>query len=152
MAPDIAADGEGVKRHRWAHRPAHGWVRLARVTWLVRLAIVWGINVLALIVVDWMFDGVSIGRWWPILLGAFVLMLGNAILKPILAILTLPLIIVSFGLAYFALNVLMLALAEWIAPRFTIDGFWTYVGATIVVWVVNVVVGWLLDRVRGDFA
>jgi putative membrane protein len=122
------------------------------VTWLVRLAIVWGINVLALIVVDWMFDGVAIGRWWPILLGAFVLMLGNAILKPILAILTLPLIIVTFGLAYFALNVLMLALAEWIAPRFSIDGFWTYVGATIVVWLVNVVVGWLLDRVRGDFA
>ena len=35
----------------------------------------------------------------------------------------------------------MLALAEWIAPDFSIDGFWTYVGATIVVWLVNVVVG-----------
>ena len=33
----------------------------------------------------------------------------------------------------------MLALAEWIAPNFSIDGFWTYVGATIVVWLVNVV-------------
>ena len=39
-----------------------------------------------------------------------------------------------------------------VATRFSIDGFWTYVGATIVVWLVNVVVGWLLDRVRGDFA
>jgi uncharacterized membrane protein YvlD (DUF360 family) len=39
----------------------------------------------------------------------------------------------------------MLALAEWIAPDFSIDGFWTYVGATIVVWLVNVVVGWLLS-------
>ena len=78
-----------------------------------------------------------------------ILTIGNTILKPILAILTLPLIIVTFGLAYFALNVLMLALAEWIAPDFSIDGFWTYVGATIVVWLVNVSVGWLLDRVRG---
>ena len=60
-----------------------------------------------------------------------------------------PLIIVTFGLMYFALNVLMLALAEWIAPDFSIDGFWTYVGATVVVWLVNVSVGWLLDRVRG---
>jgi len=116
---------------------------------LIRFLVLWGINVLALIVVDWMFDGVTIERWGSLLLGAFVLTIGNTILKPILAILTLPLILVTFGLAYFALNVLMLALAEWIAPNFVINGFWTYVGATIVVWLVNVTVGWLLDRVRG---
>ena len=120
--------------------------------WLIRLLIVWGINVLALIVVDWLFDGVDIGldggRWWPLLLGAFVLMIGNAIIKPILAILTLPLVLITFGLFYFAINVAMLALAEWIAPRFSIDGFWTYVGATIVVWLVNFIVGRLLDRTR----
>jgi putative membrane protein len=125
-------------------------VRLAPVPWLIRLAVVYGINVLALIVVDWMFDSVTIGRWWSLLLGAFVLTIGNLIIKPILAILTLPLIIVTFGLAYFAINVLMLALAEWIAPDFSIDGFWMYVGATIVVWLVNVAVGWLLDKVTGD--
>ena len=116
---------------------------------LVRLLILWGINVLALIVVDWMFSGVTIGRWGSLLFGALVLTLGNAILKPILAILTLPLIVVTFGLAYFAINVAMLALAEWLAPHFSISGFWTYVGATIVVWLVNVVMGWLLDKIRG---
>ena len=115
---------------------------------LVRLLVLWGINVLALIVVDWMFDGVRIDRWWSLLLGAFVLMVGNAILKPILAIVTLPLVIITLGLSYFAINVLMLALAEWIAPSFSIDGFWTYVGATIVVWLVNVVVGAVLNRVQ----
>ena len=115
----------------------------------VGLLIRWGINVLALIVVDWMFDGVTIGRWGPLLLAAAILTIGNTILKPILAILTLPLIVITFGLAYFALNVLMLALAEWIAPDFSIDGFWTYVGATVIVWLVNVSVSWLLDRVRG---
>jgi len=117
---------------------------------LVRLLVLWGINALALIVVDWLFDGVSIGRWISLVLGALVLTIGNSILKPILAILTLPLILVTFGLAYFALNVLMLALAELIAPHFTINGFWTYIGATIVVWLVNVTVGWLLGHVRGD--
>jgi putative membrane protein len=114
----------------------------------VRLLIRYGVNVLALIVVDWIFDSVYIDRWWPLLLGAFVLTLGNAILKPILAILTLPLIILTLGIAYFAINVAMLALAEWIAPRFSIDGFWTYIGATIVVWIVNVVMHWVLDRIR----
>jgi putative membrane protein len=116
----------------------------------VRLLVLWGINTLALIVVDWMFSGVTIGGWGPLLLGAAVLTIGNAIVKPILALLTLPLIIVTFGLAYFAINVAMLALAEWIAPDFSIDGFWTYVGATIVVWLVNVTMGWLLDRVSGS--
>lgn len=116
---------------------------------LIRLLILWGINVLALIVVDWLFDGVTIGRWVSLLLGAAVLTIGNAIIKPILAILTLPLILVTFGLAYFAINVLMLALAELIAPNFSIGGFWTYIGATVVVWLVNVTVGWLLARMRG---
>jgi len=118
------------------------------VTLLIRLLVLWGINVLALIVIDWLFDGVLIDRWGPLLLGALMLMIGNAILKPILAILTLPLVIITFGLFYFALNVLMLAFAEWVTPRFSIDGFWTYVGATIVVWLVNLVVGKLLDIVR----
>jgi putative membrane protein len=119
---------------------------------LVRTLVVWGTNVLALIVVDWLFSGVEMGRWGSLLLAGAVLAVGNAFIKPILALLTLPLIVVTFGLAYFGINVLMLALAEWIAPDFSIDGFWTYIGATIVVWLVNVGVGWLLDRVSGEVA
>ena len=110
----------------------------------VRLLAFWGVNVLALIVADWLFEGVVIVGWGSLLLGAAVLGIANSVVKPILAILTLPLIIVTLGLAYFAIDVAMLALAEWIAPEFSIDGFWTYVGATIVVWLVNVVVGGLL--------
>ena len=110
---------------------------------LVRL----GVNILALIVIDWLFSSVTISGWWSFLIGGIVLTLGNGILKPILAILTLPLIILTLGLAYFAINVAMLALAEWVAPDFSIDGFWTYVGATIVVWFVNFVMHWLLDRI-----
>lgn len=114
---------------------------------VVRALVSWGVNILALIVVDWLFSGVEIGRWGPILLAAAILSLANTFLKPVLAILTLPLILVTFGLAYFALNVLMLALAVWITPDFSIDGFWTYVGATIVISLVNWVVGRALDAV-----
>ena len=97
----------------------------------------WAANVVALAVADWIFGGVTIDGWWPLLLGAAVLAIANAIVKPILTLLTLPLIIITLGLFLFVLNVAMLALAEWIAPDFSIDGFWTYVGATIVVWLVN---------------
>jgi putative membrane protein len=121
------------------------------MTGVVRLLVYWGVNVLALIVCNWLFSGVTIEGWWSFLLGAAVLGLANWIVKPILAILTLPLIIVTLGLAYFAIDVAMLALAEWIAPDFSIDGFWTYVGATIVVWLVNLIVGGLLGVRRGLF-
>ena len=43
----------------------------------------------------------------------------------------------------------MLALTEWIAPDFSIDGFWTYIGATIVVWFVNCVLHGLFGPPRG---
>jgi putative membrane protein len=105
----------------------------------------WAFNIVALLIVDEIFDSVDIRRWWPVLIGAGVLGIANAVVKPILAVLTLPLIIVTLGLAYFAINVLMLALAEWIATDFSIDGFWTYVGATIVVWLVN----WILNSALG---
>jgi putative membrane protein len=110
---------------------------------IASLVLGWLLNVVALLVVDWLFDSVEIGRWGSLLLGAAVLAVANAFVKPVLVLLTLPLIIFTLGLAYFAINVAMLALAEWIAPDFSIDGFWTYVGATIVIWLVN----WILNAV-----
>jgi putative membrane protein len=115
-------------------------------SFLVWLLLAAGINVLALLFVNWLFDSVGIRGFWSYALGALALTIGNAFLKPVLAALTLPLIVVTFGIAYFALNVAMLALAEWVAPHFVVNGFWTYVGATIVIWLVNVVLASLFDR------
>jgi putative membrane protein len=109
------------------------------------LILSWLANILSLAVADWLFDGVHIGHWWPLLLGAAVLGIANTIVKPIVTVLALPLVILTLGLGLIAINVAMLALAEWIAPRFSIDGFWTYVGATIVVWLVN----WFLHGAFG---
>ncbi len=113
---------------------------------LIGLLVGWGVNVVALIVIDWLFDSVTIEHWGPLLLGAAVLGIANAIVKPVLAILTLPLIIITLGLFYFVLNIAMLALAEWVAPDFSINGLWTYVGSVIVIWLVNWVLHALLDR------
>jgi putative membrane protein len=79
-----------------------------------------------------------------------VLGVANAILKPILALLTLPLIIFTLGIAYFFLHVLMLLIAEWVTPDFSIDGFWTYVGATIVISIVNWILHVALGSIFGD--
>jgi putative membrane protein len=112
---------------------------------VARLAFALAVNALALWVCDVIFDGVRIHGWWAYIIGAAVLGIANAIIKPIVAILTLPLIIVTLGLFYFLINIAMVALAEWIAPNFSIDGFWTYVGVVFVVWAVNWIANEVLD-------
>jgi putative membrane protein len=104
---------------------------------VLRLIVAWGINAAALWLADALFDSVRIHGWWAYIIGAAVLGIANAVLKPLLAILTLPLIILTLGLFYLAINIAMLALAEWIAPNFSIDGFWTYVGTVVIIWLVN---------------
>ena len=115
---------------------------------MLRLLVALGINVLALWIADALFDGVRIHGAWAYIIGAAVLGIANAILKPILTVLTLPLIILTLGVFYFVINVAMLLLAEWIAPDFSIDGFWTYVGAVLIIWLVNWAAHSLVDDVE----
>ena len=118
------------------------------MVWGVRIVVGWAINVLALLVADWLFDGFSIERWGPVIFAGAVLGLANVFLKPLLTFIALPLIILTFGIAYFFVNVVVLLFTEWVTPDFSIDGFWTYVGATIVIWLVN----WLVSQVVWSLA
>jgi putative membrane protein len=113
---------------------------------LIRLLIAWAVNALALWICDGIFSSVSIHGAWAYIIGAAVLGIANAILKPILALLTLPLIILTLGLFLLVINIAMVALAEWIAPNFSIDGFWTYVGVVILIWIVNWAAYRLIDH------
>ena len=114
---------------------------------MLRLLVALAINVLALWVANALFDGVRIHGAWAYIIGAAVLGIANGILKPVLTILTLPLIILTLGVFYLLINVAMLLLAEWIAPNFSIDGFWTYVGAVVIIWLVNWAAHSLVDEV-----
>src|SRR5256885_3324785 len=115
---------------------------------LARLLIALGINVLALWICDAIFSSVSINGAWAYIIGAVVLGIANTIIKPILAFLTLPLIIFTLGLFLLVINIAMVALAEWIAPNFSIDGFWTYVGVIVIIWIVNWASYRLLDELE----
>jgi putative membrane protein len=115
------------------------------MSFVARLAIAWGINLAALWAANALWDSVDIHGWAAYLIGSAVLGVANAVLKPLLTVLTLPLIILTLGVFYLVINIGMVALAEWIAPNFSIDGFWTYVGTVVVVWAVN----WIGDQVLG---
>jgi putative membrane protein len=105
-------------------------------------------NLAALWVASELFDEMTYGdSFWVLLLAALVFTIVNWIVKPIVAILSIPLIILTLGVAYFFVNVLMLLLTSVIVPDFAVGGFWTYVGATIIVWLVNLVIGAFLSDV-----
>jgi putative membrane protein len=116
---------------------------------LIRIAIAIAINALALWIANVLWDSVNIQGFWAYFIGAVVLGIANAVIKPILALLTLPLIVLTLGLFYLVINIAMVALAEWIAPDFSIDGFWTYVGVVFIVWLVNWVCSLAVDLLEG---
>jgi len=117
---------------------------------LFRLALAIAINALALWVANILWDSVSLHGFWAYFIGALVLGIANAVIKPILALLTLPLIILTLGLFYLLINIAMVALAAWIAPNFSIGGFWTYVGVVVIVWLVNWVCNAAIDSLEGE--
>jgi putative membrane protein len=99
-------------------------------------------NLAALWVASEIFDEMTYGdSFWVLVLAAAVFTIVNFVVKPVIAILSIPFIIITLGIAYFFVNVLMLLITSWVVPDFAVGGFWTYVGATIVIWLVNLVIG-----------
>ena len=107
---------------------------------LVRIVLVWASNTIALLVADWWVDGIRIDKWWQAIIAGAVFGIINALVKPIVTLLALPVVIITLGVALFFVNLLMLVLTAWLMPDFHIDGFWSAVAGTVVVWLVNLVV------------
>jgi putative membrane protein len=103
----------------------------------VRLAISWLTNALVLAIVAGVLSGVDVRNAGSLLAAAAVFGVLNTVLKPLLRFATLPLAILTFGIAWFFVALLMLVITKAIVSGFQIHGFWTLVAATLIVWVVN---------------
>jgi putative membrane protein len=106
------------------------------------LLVSWVVNAVVLGLVGWILGSVTFhGSTSTVIWSALVFGLLNTVLKPVLKLLTLPLALVTFGIAWFFISMLMLWLTQKIIDGFDIrGGFWTYVWATILVWAANVVI------------
>jgi putative membrane protein len=113
---------------------------------LVRLVAAWAVNVMALWVAVKLFDNVTSSGWGALIVAGLVFGIVNALVRPVLILFSLPLVLVTLGFFLFFINMAMLALTDWIVGGFDIEGFWTYVGATIVVWLVNAVLESVAER------
>jgi putative membrane protein len=116
---------------------------------LVRILMGWAVDAAALAIAAWIFSGISVGgSAGTLIFAALVYGILATFVKPLLKLLTLPLAILTLGIAWFFVAMFILWLTDVIVSGMHIDGFWDLVGGTIVVWAVGVVADfWLFpDR------
>lgn len=102
------------------------------------------ITVCGLLLAAWLLDGIHLGGPLSLLLAALALGLVNAIVRPVMLLLTLPITIVTLGLFLLVLNGAMLGLAALMVPGFIIDGFWTALFGAIIVGLTGMVANWFI--------
>jgi len=91
-----------------------------------------------------MVPGIYVGSWAALLVAALVLGFANAVLRPLLVILTLPITVLTLGLFYLVVNGAVFALAAALVPGFRVASLGSAVVGALVVSVVSFLLGWLL--------
>jgi putative membrane protein len=111
------------------------------VGFLLRAAI----TALGLWVASEILSGLHFDSTSKLVVSAIVLGVVNAFVRPLAFLLTLPLTVLTLGLFLLVLNAGMVSLVAWIVPGFALEGFWTAVGAALIVslvsWAASSVIG-----------
>lgn len=90
----------------------------------MKILLVWLINALALMAVAYLLPGIAVASIGTALLAALVLGLVNAVIRPVLILLTLPATLVTLGLFIFVINGLLFWMVGSFIEGFTVSGFW----------------------------
>ncbi len=103
----------------------------------------WLFGALSLVLVAYLVPGIAVASFYSALIAALVLGLVNALVRPILLILTLPVNILTLGLFTLVINALMFWLASSIVKGFSVVGFWPAFWGALVMWLIS----WLLNGI-----
>jgi len=118
---------------------------------MMRLLLVWIINALSLLALPYLFSGIQVKSFYTAMVVALLLGLINAVVRPILVLLTLPLTILTLGLFILVLNGLLFWFVASFVDGFAVSGFWTaLLGAiaySVISWACNSLI--LGDRNAG---
>ena len=110
----------------------------------MKLLLVWLINAVALVAVAYLVPGIAVSDFVTALVAALVLGLVNAVIKPILILLTLPATLLTLGLFIFVVNGLLFWFVGSFISGFTVAGFWPGVfgaiGYSIVSWALSALI------------
>jgi putative membrane protein len=110
------------------------------------LLIRWLIVTVAIILASYLLDGIEVKNFFSAFFAAAALGILNALFRPILIVLTLPINILTLGLFTFLINALMLKMASGIIPGFEVHGFWTAIFGSLIISTIS----WLLNAFISD--
>lgn len=108
------------------------------VPWIVRIAVRWGITMIAFLAADLLLDEkMLIDSWKSLLAATAIFVVVRAVIRPVLILLTCPLQLITLGLFLFVVNAIILLLVDWLCDEwgilFAVDGFWwAFLGALII--------------------
>jgi putative membrane protein len=105
------------------------------------LLLLWILNAVALLAVAWLLPGIALAGFGSALLAALGLGFINTLVRPVLALLTLPITLLTLGIFYLVLNGLLFWLASALLPGFHVQGF----GSALVGALLYGVVAWALS-------
>lgn len=109
----------------------------------MRLILTWLINAVALMALPYVFSSINVDSFWTAFVVAIVLGFVNAIIRPILILLTLPATLLTLGLFIFVINGLLFWAVGSFVPSFHVDGFWSGVFGAIVFSIIS----WALSSI-----
>ncbi|MFN5542814.1 MAG: phage holin family protein [Betaproteobacteria bacterium] len=110
----------------------------------MRILARWCVNALALLAVAFLYSGVQVESIFSALAAALVLGLVNAVIRPILIILTLPVTLLTMGLFIFVINALLFWLVAEMIRGFTVTGFTAALIGSLMYSVISLLVSWLI--------
>lgn len=110
----------------------------------MKILLVWLVNALALIAVAYLMPSISVASFWTALIAALILGLVNAVIRPVLVLLTLPVSVLTLGLFILVINGLLFWFVGSFIEGFVVQGFWAgFLGAilfSIVSWALSALV------------
>ena len=108
----------------------------------------WILNALALLAIAYIVPGFGIEGFYAALIGALILGLVNALIRPIVLVLTLPVNIMTLGLFTFVVNALMVWLVSTIVKGFNVEGFVPALLAALLLWAVSLLTNKLIKEAK----
>ncbi len=112
----------------------------------MRIIVRWCINALALLAVAYFYSGVQVDGIFAALIAALVLGLVNAIIRPVIILLTLPVTVLTLGLFIFVINAFLFWFVAEVVKGFAVSGFMAALIGSLMYSMITLVVSWLITE------
>lgn len=96
---------------------------------------------ISILILNYLLPGIDVSGVGAAIVTAIVIGIVNAIVKPLLTVLTIPITIITLGLFLLVINALMVLLVDYFVEGFTVDGFWWALIFSILLSIVNTIIG-----------